>query len=257
MTQLSKLSSIAVVATSAAVLTLCAHDMSVTRAASNRRAVALSKSSDSVRRFAPPDGLVTATSEAVDNLTVAVPPTRRLDRNAASAKVVVIEFTDYQCGYCGRYTRDTYPKIRDKFINTDIVEYVLRNFPMEQIHPVAVDASKAAICAGEQGQLLEMHRLLFEHQEAIEQPVLITLAMQLRLDSKPFRTCLLQPRTAAKLRAEIEEGTAAGVNGTPTFLMGLRQDEATVRVLRRIKGAQTFEVFEAVIQELLDSAAHT
>ena len=70
----------------------------------------------------------------------------------AKAKVVLVEFSDYQCPFCGRYANETYSKIADDYVKTGKVKYVLRNFPLEQLHPNAEKAAEAAECAGDQGK---------------------------------------------------------------------------------------------------------
>src|SRR5687768_2217706 len=78
-----------------------------------------------------------------------------------SAKVVVVEFTDYQCPFCARHVRDTMPQIEAEYVKTGKVRYVTREFPLEAIHPQAFKASEAALCAGDQGKYWEMHVRLF------------------------------------------------------------------------------------------------
>ena len=69
------------------------------------------------------------------------------DRNAP---VTIVEFTDYECPFCGRYFTQTYPQINEKYVETGIVKMVVRDFPLG-FHPLAQKAGEAAECAGEQG----------------------------------------------------------------------------------------------------------
>ncbi len=79
------------------------------------------------------------------------------------ARVVVIEYSDFQCPFCRRWYSDTLPAIRD-LTGADVAIAFL-HFPLVQIHPNAVGAHFAAECAGAQGKFWEMHDLLFERQE--------------------------------------------------------------------------------------------
>jgi protein-disulfide isomerase len=87
-------------------------------------------------------------------------------KGAPDARVTVVEFSDYQCPFCGRHARETLPKIDETYIKTGKVKYVFRDFPLERIHPNAVKAAEAARCAGESGKYWEMHNRLFGDQKA-------------------------------------------------------------------------------------------
>ena len=69
-----------------------------------------------------------------------------------TAVLTLVEFSDYQCPFCGRYARETSPQIRRDYIETGKVKYVFRDFPLESLHPDAFKAAEAAHCAGEQGK---------------------------------------------------------------------------------------------------------
>jgi protein-disulfide isomerase len=81
---------------------------------------------------------------------------------SASARVVVAEFSDFQCPFCRRWFAESYPALRARL--GDEVALAFLHFPIVQIHPNAGNAGAAAICAGEQGKFWEMHDLLFERQ---------------------------------------------------------------------------------------------
>lgn len=67
------------------------------------------------------------------------------------APVTIVEFTDFQCPFCGRRATETFPLLRAKYIATGKVRYVVRDFPLSQIHPFALPAARAARCAGAEG----------------------------------------------------------------------------------------------------------
>ncbi|MDZ4216981.1 MAG: thioredoxin domain-containing protein, partial [Candidatus Gracilibacteria bacterium] len=75
------------------------------------------------------------------------------------APVTIIEWTDYQCPFCGRHSTQTLPSIKKEYIDTGKVKYVLRDLALS-FHPNALPGAKAANCAGEQEKYWEMHDLI-------------------------------------------------------------------------------------------------
>ena len=88
-----------------------------------------------------------------------------LFKGEKNAKVTLIEFADYQCPFCARFYRETFPQIQENYIFTGKVKFFFLNFPLERSHPQAFKAAVAANCAGEQGKFWAMHDRLFTHQE--------------------------------------------------------------------------------------------
>jgi protein-disulfide isomerase len=161
------------------------------------------------------------------------------------APVVVVEFTDFQCPYCSRHFQETFPQIQSIFIDTGLVRYVFKDFPLTNIHPQATLAAQAARCAGEQEQYLTMHTLLFDNQSAWSGradagEVFVGLAEGAGLDSAAFRTCLESGQFEDAVAADLAEGVSLGVNGTPAFFINGYF----------LSGAQPFAVFEQAITEL-------
>jgi len=169
------------------------------------------------------------------------------DRNA---RVVLVEFTDYQCPFCGRHARDTFPQIDAEYVKTGKLRYVTREFPLESIHPQAFKASEAALCAGDQGKYWEMHGRLFTNQRELAPDQLAAHAQAVGLDEKKFSACLGGGSKAAKVRRDLADGAKAGVTGTPAFFIGVA-DGATVKVSRVIRGAVPFAAFKDAIDATL------
>jgi protein-disulfide isomerase len=174
----------------------------------------------------------------------------------ARAPVTLVEFTDYQCPFCGRYARETFPQIERDYVKTGKVKYVMRDFPIAALHPQAFKGHEAARCAGDQGKLWEMHRRLFADQKAMGPAELEAHAQAVGLDLARFRQCLDGGKYAAAVRGDLEEGNKAGVSGTPTFLIGLTDlKEPVIKVSRVLTGAQPYERFKEAIDALLQPAA--
>ncbi len=191
-----------------------------------------------------PDTVVTVTPSPTPDTdfepeTVAV-------MGSPDATVTIVEFTDFQCPFCRRYTTETMPQLKQDYIDTGKVKYVLKNFPLTQIHPQAVLAAETAECAGEQGKYWEMHDKLFGEQkqwsgnsDAVS--VFKGFAKDLGLDEKAFDECVTSERYKDKIMADQKEGIAAGVTGTPAFFINGQF----------ISGAQPYQVFQQIIEQEL------
>lgn len=139
-----------------------------------------------------------------------------LQGNASSAKIVLVEFGDYQCPHCGA----AYPivkKLQHKF-GKDLL-FVFRNFPLQEMHPDAYNAALAAEAAALQGKFWEMHDAIFEHQDALDWRSLAAYANALHLDLEKFKTDIENGDLQARIDADIESGFRSGVNGTPSFFV--------------------------------------
>lgn len=169
-----------------------------------------------------------------------------------SAKVTVLEFTDYQCPFCNRHFRDTMPQIENDYVKTGKVQYVLRDLPLESIHPLALKAAEAANCSGEQGKYWEMHDQLFANQNALGANDLRNHARAVGLDSTKFLLCLESGKFISKVRKDQAEAERQGINGTPTFFIGLSDPKGSeLKAVRKIVGAQNYAAFKAAIEALL------
>jgi protein-disulfide isomerase len=172
----------------------------------------------------------------------------------AKAKVILVEFSDYQCPFCGRYANDTYSKIADDYVKTGKVKYVLRNFPLEQLHPNAEKAAEAAECAGEQGKYWEMHERLFKNQSQLDAKELPAHALVLGLDQPKFQDCMSTGKFTAKVKADQAEGAKLNVTGTPSFFFGYQdpKDPTKIMALKKLSGAQPLNAFTGILDELLN-----
>jgi len=173
----------------------------------------------------------------------------------AHARVALIEFSDFQCPFCGNYARDLFPKVQKEYIDTGTVLYGYRHFPLNMIHPLAQNAAKAARCAAEQDKFWLMHDVLFRHQNALAAADLVGYAEQMVSNQARFAACL--EADASNPDDDVQEGKRLGVTSTPTFLVGTVQPNGEVRVMTRIRGAQGLDVFSGPIREALQRASHS
>jgi protein-disulfide isomerase len=172
----------------------------------------------------------------------------------ADAPLTLVEFTDYQCPYCKRHATGTLPQIVKEYVDTGKVRYVLRDFPLKQIHPNAAKLSEAVLCAGEQGKAWEMHDHIFKANKAPDPGRMSKDVKALGLDAKAFDTCMKADKYAAQVDASIAEGGKLGITGTPGFFLGKTDanDPEKITAVEKIVGAQPFAKFKAAIDNLLN-----
>ena len=101
------------------------------------------------------------------------------------ASLVLVEFSDFQCPFCGRHSKNTFPQIKKEFVDTGKIRYVYKDFPLA-FHKLAQKAAEAAHCAGEEGKYWEMHELLFANQQKMAEDDLIGHSEELGLDKTAF-----------------------------------------------------------------------
>jgi len=167
----------------------------------------------------------------------------------ADAPVTIIEFSDYQCPFCERFFATILPALKKDYIDTGKLRYVFRDFPLE-MHPQARKAAEAAHCAGEQGKYWEMHDVLFQNQRALTPPQLAEHARLVGLDGATFDACLSSGRHAARVDRGLADGAAAGVQGTPGFVIG-KTTSGDIVEGTPIRGAQPVDTFRRIIDQML------
>jgi protein-disulfide isomerase len=171
-----------------------------------------------------------------------------------TAPVAIVEFSDFQCPFCGRFARDSWPTIQRTYVQSGKVLFAFREFPLEAIHNSALGAAKAAECAGLQGQFWKLHDVLFADQAHLTSAVLEADASTAGLDRQKFDQCL-SGWAEAKVKADEGAGERLAVSGTPTFFIGRLQPDGGVKVVRRMSGAPATAVFGAVIDAVLKGAS--
>lgn len=165
-----------------------------------------------------------------------------------AATVTVIEFTDYECPFCGRHYTDTLAQIKENYVDTGKVKYVVRDYPLS-FHPSAQKAAEASECAGEQNKFWEMHDKLFETQGAWGANAVTSFksyAAELGLNASTFDACLDNGDMAAEVNADLADGSAAGISGTPGFWIVSDDGQS-----QNISGAYPYATFQAAFDSML------
>ena len=164
------------------------------------------------------------------------------------ARVLIIEFGDYQCPSCRMFWKDVEPRLRKDYIDTGKVKLVFRDFPLTQIHPEAMLAAMAVDCAGEQNKYWEYHDKVFREQYNKGDDIIRLKAADLKkwakdtkLDAAKFDQCLDSEKYKNEVMKDRMDGEAAGVQGTPTFFINGRV----------MGGAQQYPEYKKLIDDLL------
>jgi len=176
------------------------------------------------------------------NLQYAFTSAQSPTRGPADAPVTLTLFTDFECSYCAQLApvldqvHQQYPKD---------VRIVFKNFPLVRIHRFAAQAALAALAAEDQGQFWTFHDRLFENYNQLNAQKVEEIRQELNLDAERFKARMNDPALKDLIRRDLEEGSAAGVNGTPTvFING-----------KNYRGQRSLEGFQAAIEVLLGKSS--
>ena len=165
------------------------------------------------------------------------------------APVTLVEFADFQCPFCGKYFKETLPRVKDAYIKTGQVKFIFRDFAF--LGEESFRAAEAARCAGEQGKFWDYHDYLYGHQKgenegAFSDANLKKFADVLKLDRTLFDACFDSGKYRDAVERESMLGKELGVSGTPTtFVNG-----------KAITGAIPFSSLDKDIQSALETAAY-
>ena len=209
---------------------------------------------------APAAAGVTAASGSAASMPVPTTPIsiqNAASRGSATAKVTLIEFSDFECPFCGRYSRETYAQIQREYVDTGKVHYVFRNAPIEELHPRAFGAAVAGECARTQSpeKFWELHDRMFRDQRGLTPVGLRSSADMVGLDLAAYDRCIAGDAAKAKVRADLADAVTFGATATPTFFLAVEEKGGKVRALQKIVGAKSFPVFKDALDTLLSSPA--
>lgn len=160
------------------------------------------------------------------------------------AKIIIEEYSDFQCPVCARYTREVAPRLDEKYVKAGRVYYIFRYFPF--LGPESFRAAEAAACAAEQGKFWEYERMVFANQRGenlgwFSDDRLIGFATRVGLDRGAFENCLLSGKYRDFVRSAADAGRQRGVRATPTiFING-----------EKIEGLYDVTFYETYIDTLL------
>jgi len=141
-----------------------------------------------------------------------------------NAKVQVVEYSDFQCPFCERFFSDSFLQFKKDYIDTGLVLFTFKHFPLKSIHPQATLAHQYSECAAQQGKFWEYHDKLFTVQtewsgSPTAEDNFKQYSKELGLDQDKLANCVASEASKIVVDSELEEGIKAGVNGTPTLFV--------------------------------------
>lgn len=163
------------------------------------------------------------------------------------APTFIVAWSDFQCPFCSKIL----PIINDTLKDPEVsgkVAFVFKQFPLN-FHQQAMPAAKAALAAGRQGKFFEMHDKIFANQQQINEQNLETWAKDIGLNMAKFKKDIADPAIEAQVKADMEEGSKAGVRGTPSLYIGTKEGDSYV--ITRAQG-RTVDYFKQAVKALLE-----
>jgi protein-disulfide isomerase len=179
-------------------------------------------------------------------------------RGDPQAPVMIEEFSDYLCPYCGRHFNETLPTLLTDYVAEGQVQYVFRDMPLVSLHPNAPIGHRAAICAGQQGADLywQLHDKLFASQTqwaSVPEPAtyVTALAEEAGVEMEAFEVCMADPEVEAQVNEGVAAGQELGFTGTPSFRFTNNASGETFTLI----GAYPLETFNQWIEAMIAGEA--
>ena len=195
-------------------------------------------------------GLVLATAGVLGAGSASVTDDGRI-QGKADAPLTLIEYSDFTCGYCLKFFKETLPKLQAMYIDTGKIKFVYRDYPRAD-RGVGVEAAVAARCAGAQGRYWAMHDRLFGEGSKLDSASFKTAAKSMGLDQAEFGKCLDERRHLESIFQDRREASRWGFHGTPGFILMQTLGGPTEQVPAvAIPGAFPFEAFAEEIDRML------
>lgn len=175
-----------------------------------------------------------------------------------NAPLTLIEFSDYECPFCKRTFTDLLPELKKAYIDTGKVKLVYRDFPLS-FHANAEKEAEAAECArslGNDATYYKFHDQIFTQTTSNGTGLALTqlpvIAKNLGLNVNQFQQCLDSGKFKDEVAKDIADGSAAGVSGTPSWIIGTSSKDGQIEG-QLVVGAQPFSAFKAIIDEKLNN----
>ena len=184
---------------------------------------------------------------------VAIPATPLAVRGASTgrldAPVVVLEFSDFECPFCGKFARETLPEVKRRYVDSGKVRFVFNHYPLERLHPLAMRAAVLAECARRQDAFWTVHDALFAS------PQMVTRLLENpgdvgSLDQKTLSACRSSDEAAASVMADREVARTLGLSGTPALLIGAPAGNNLMKVQKVLFGAVTVDTFADAVESV-------
>ncbi len=200
------------------------------------------------RAPAPPAAQAAAPAAPSQPQTVSVSIEGSPSMGRDDAPLTLVEFSDIQCPFCGRFHTQTFEQLKTNYIDKGLLRFVSRDLPLP-FHAEAEKASLAARCAGDQGRYWEMRDALLKNPSTLSTDTIMAQAATLSLNADTFKACMDQQKYVDVIRKDGQDAATIGLSGTPSFVLG-KASGTTVQGIT-IVGAQPYASFESKIKEML------
>lgn len=194
-------------------------------------------------------GALQPTIENVEARRLMMSPQQLLITNS-SAKVMLIEFSDFECPVCGRFANEEWPDLRADLRRDSGLGFIFMPFPLEGIHKQAFEAAKAGVCAGRRDHFWDMHDRLFSNQTFMDRGHIDEHARAIGLDSPAFDDCL-EHNAASSVRESVEVGLRLGVRATPTFFVATLTPTGDLFIRRQLVGGRSTATLKTAVAQVL------
>jgi protein-disulfide isomerase len=171
--------------------------------------------------------------------------------NLETATVAIIDFSDYQCGYCQRHSEEVYPTIKENYVDTGKVVYVFKEFPLSGVGQIGYTIAEGASCVfnlSDSDIYAKFHKDAFFLESKGD---IVSLGVELGVDEDGLSKCLDDGTYRNEVDADLAEGQGAGISGTPGFIIGTIGENGVVENAKLIAGAYPYETFVSTIEGLL------
>ena len=169
----------------------------------------------------------------------------------ASAKITLVEISDYHCPFCRRHFQQTQPQLYSEYVNTGKIRHVFIHYPIDQLHPDAFRSHEAASCAQDQGKFWQLHSKLFETPAKTTDQI-VAIAQTAGLDANALKACMDSGKYSKAVRDSVTKMQELGADSTPLFLVGMTPANGEpMKVVQVIKGAYPFAEFKTRLDALL------
>lgn len=170
-----------------------------------------------------------------------------------NAPIKLVEFSDFQCPFCARFSNDTEQQLEDAYVATGKVYYTYRSYGA-WIGKESADAAEAAYCAGDQEKFWEMHDIIFANQTGenigdFTPKRLAAFAEKIGLDMGTFQSCFNRGTYKDRVNQDLADGQANQIKATPSFVMTYTVNGETKSEI--IEGAVPFSEFQTRIDAAL------
>jgi len=166
-----------------------------------------------------------------------------------SAPVVLIEYADFECAFCAKFARETWPSVKREYVETGRVQVAFSHVPLAK-HTMAQKAAEAAACANRQGSFWRMYDQLFLPGALLDFDSLRAHGTAIGLDEKAYFSCL-EGGSREEVEQDLKVAAELQVTGTPAFFVGSLGPGGYVTVQSRIAGARPFKDFKSAFDAVV------